>query len=603
MKKIKLLILYLLVCLFLNTQIRAQTPYIVWQKSFGGSEADYFRQINPINNNSLLITGNIRSNDANVPNYHKYDDAWVLKIDTAGNTLATTAIGGNKSENISGLIVEKNSILLGVYANSTTDGDFYAIPDTLRILEWLVETSLDLSINPTKAMVTKPIHPNVFEPDGYRTSFKANNNHYYLYGGYNNSGFNLPHEFAYIAKINKQGAILWERKFNETGFPMPYDYLTTAFVMPNGAIIGAGFTESSGDSLYKDAHGKSDAFLLKYDVNGQYQWHGLFGTSGYEILWGISAFSKGVVGVGHSSNELNESQVYIVAVNHEGQMLWQKTYGGSSGEAASYVCADTDGGILVVGNTSSTDGDVRNKFDNSADIWVLKLDTEGNIVWQKTLGGSNSENGKGIYPDGLGNYYVCGYAYSNDGHLTQNYGKSDGWVVKLSSLPIPKPTITALDSIICLQPITITASQAPATFGYRWNTGDTTQTIIINKPGAYQVNYIKWGDTLSISKITSIEIKPYCKQFALPTAFSPNNDGINDRFALQQNQAITQAAQLTIYNRWGQRVFSGNAFEGWSGALPNNSPAPAGVYVYILTYINPLSGLTETTKGNITLLR
>ncbi|MCC7057583.1 MAG: hypothetical protein IT272_13885, partial [Chitinophagales bacterium] len=48
---------------------------------------------------------------------------------------------------------------------------------------------------------------------------------------------------------------------------------------------------------------------------------------------------------------------------------------------------------------------------------------------------------------------------------------------------------------------------------------------------------------------------------------------------------------------------NGNAFDGWSGTLPNNTPAPVGVYVYMFSYTNPLSGLTETQKGNITLLR
>ncbi|MBK6609596.1 MAG: gliding motility-associated C-terminal domain-containing protein [Sphingobacteriales bacterium] len=88
----------------------------------------------------------------------------------------------------------------------------------------------------------------------------------------------------------------------------------------------------------------------------------------------------------------------------------------------------------------------------------------------------------------------------------------------------------------------------------------------------------------------------------LPTAFSPNNDGINDIFALVASNKETMQAHLSIYNRLGQVVYSGAAQSGWDGTH-NNAPAPVGVYAYVLTYTNPLSGNTELLKGNCTLLR
>ena len=132
--------------------------------------------------------------------------------------------------------------------------------------------------------------------------------------------------------------------------------------------------------------------------------------------------------------------------------------------------------------------------------------------------------------------------------------------------------------------------------GCSWLLKDSVTVLV--KPQPCQ----PYTDTTTLPPIKGTTKPKKIRPLALPTAFSPNNDGINDRFTLPQNQAITQA-QLIVYNRYGQRVFNGNAFDGWSGVLPNNTPAPVGVYVYMFSYTNPLSGLTETQKGNITLLR
>ena len=181
------------------------------------------------------------------------------------------------------------------------------------------------------------------------------------------------------------------------------------------------------------------------------------------------------------------------------------------------------------------------------------------------------------------------------------------------------------DSLLwCYHPDTPFLSLTPninGTGGIVWSNEATTISTQINQQGIYWVQadntcfsqtdtlivYCPATDTTTTDTTTLPPIKGTTKpkqarSLALPTAFSPNNDGINDRFTLPQNQAITQA-QLIVYNRYGQRVFNGNAFDGWSGTLPNNTPAPVGVYVYMFSYTNPLSGLTETQKGNITLLR
>jgi len=74
---------------------------------------------------------------------------------------------------------------------------------------------------------------------------------------------------------------------------------------------------------------------------------------------------------------------------------WQRTYGGTSSDEASVVRATSDGGYIVTGLSSSTDGDVLGNH-GSDDHWVVKLDASGNVEWNNSFGGSGAEQGYDI---------------------------------------------------------------------------------------------------------------------------------------------------------------------------------------------------------------
>jgi Secretion system C-terminal sorting domain len=97
-----------------------------------------------------------------------------------------------------------------------------------------------------------------------------------------------------------------------------------------------------------------------------------------------------------------------------------------------------------VGTTSSTNGDISNHHGQK-DLWVVKLNPEGGIVWQKCLGGSLVEGGYSIAPTSDGGLVVAGYAYSTDGDLTENKGIQDIWVVKLSAESVGAVSPVALE--------------------------------------------------------------------------------------------------------------------------------------------------------------
>ena len=114
------------------------------------------------------------------------------------------------------------------------------------------------------------------------------------------------------------------------------------------------------------------------------------------------------------------------------QIEWEKSLGGTSTEVASCILQTNDRGYIVAGITLSNDGDVTENHGQN-DEWIVKLDSTGNMQWQASLGGSNQDKAKSVKQTYDGGYIVCGYTASNDGEVSGNHGYYDYWLVKLNS--------------------------------------------------------------------------------------------------------------------------------------------------------------------------
>ncbi|MCF3111033.1 hypothetical protein LL912_19760 [Niabella sp. CC-SYL272] len=170
------------------------------------------------------------------------------------------------------------------------------------------------------------------------------------------------------------------------------------------------------------------------------QWQKALGGSGYDVAYDVKATKDGgYIMVGYTTS--NDGDVsggkgnydyWVVKVNSSGAIQWQKTYGGSIDEYATAVQQTADGGYIVTGHVRSLDGDVTG-YRNAYDYWVLKLNSGGELQWQKALGGTFSDMSYAIQQTTDGGYIVAGYVYSNDGDVTGSHGNGDCWLVKLSS--------------------------------------------------------------------------------------------------------------------------------------------------------------------------
>jgi hypothetical protein len=107
-----------------------------------------------------------------------------------------------------------------------------------------------------------------------------------------------------------------------------------------------------------------------------------------------------------------------------GKNLW----GGTGADFAYSIQQTSDGGYIVAGASNSTDGDVTGNHGGT-DYWIVQLDANGNITWQKSLGGGNDERSSAIQETTDGGYIIAGSSYSGD--VTGNHGNRDYWIVKL----------------------------------------------------------------------------------------------------------------------------------------------------------------------------
>ncbi|NOX52911.1 MAG: calcium-binding protein [Planctomycetes bacterium] len=189
----------------------------------------------------------------------------------------------------------------------------------------------------------------------------------------------------------------------------------------DGGFIVAGSTDSYGV-------GNGDAWLLKVDGRGAVQWQKTYGGAGDEYAIDVRQTTDGgyIVAGWTESFGAGQADFWVFKLDASGGIQWQKTYGGTAIDQAWSVQPTTDGGYIVAGGTTSFGA-------GGADYWVLKLDADGDIQWQKTFGGPRDDGGGGDYSE-----FVVRVLQDRDGNFvvaseTESFGHgaTDIWVIKL----------------------------------------------------------------------------------------------------------------------------------------------------------------------------
>jgi hypothetical protein len=201
----------------------------------------------------------------------------------------------------------------------------------------------------------------------------------------------------YLAIFESEGPeIEWSRTFDGGGSDWGYSVQQTS----DGGYIIAGITYSYGD-------GYGDVYLIKTDSNGNLQWSRTFGGS--KIDWGESVYQTadgGYIVVGEANSfGVNGSDVYLIKTDPDGNLLWNRTFGGENYDWGESVQQTADGGYIIVGVTNSFGA-------GSSGVYLIKTDSNGNMQWSKTFGGTRHDRGESIQQTSDGGYIIAGYTDS-----------------------------------------------------------------------------------------------------------------------------------------------------------------------------------------------
>jgi len=201
----------------------------------------------------------------------------------------------------------------------------------------------------------------------------------------------------------------WIKTYSGTA----YDYANSIQQTSDGGYIVAGYTNSTW--------GKDNAWVLKLDGNGNVQWQKTYGGTGGDVAYSIQQTSDGgYIMAGTTPFGAGSGDAWVLKLDGNGNVLWQKTYGGGEGsDGASSIQQTFDGGYIVAGTTDSFGA-------GTSDICLLRLDSDGNVQWQKTYGGAERDYANSIQQTSDDGYIVAGHTYS----FGAGYG--DAWVLKLN---------------------------------------------------------------------------------------------------------------------------------------------------------------------------
>jgi hypothetical protein len=248
----------------------------------------------------------------------------------------------------------------------------------------------------------------------------------------------------WIVKLDANGIIVWDKLFGGSNDEAAFCVQQIA----DGGYIVAGASASSANGNVSNVnHGGSDIWIVLLDRFGNIDNNRLLGGNADELAKSIQQTSDGnLIMAGYSTSSLNGDvtginhgflDVWVVKSDINGDVIWDKLLGGNNDEEALSIQQTTDGGYILAGySLSSANGDVTGANHGLNDYWIVKLNAAGAISWNKLLGGTGNEYATSVQQTTDGGYIVAGYSTSSaNGNVTGvNHGLKDYWILKLDAL-------------------------------------------------------------------------------------------------------------------------------------------------------------------------
>ena len=354
-----------------------------WVISFGGSGEDTAQSVIQTSDGGYAVLGYSNSMDGDLAGKSTtVNDYWLLKLDQEGNLSWSKTYGGTKDDRGQSVI-------------QTRDGGYAVV--------------------------------------GYAMSDDGD--------GSNNEGF---HD-NWILKLDSSGNVMWEKSFGFSGHDHSYDVVETA----DGGFFFSGFLDvtssggagNEGKGGYLTRHGVGEFWGTKLDAQGNLEWRRYFGGTNNDRSYGVvQADDGGFVLAGASESDdfdvtdpKGSYDFWVLKVSNQGELLWQRSFGGTGIDKAYGIAKTLDGAYVVAGNTFSADTDI-SKNNGESDVWLIKVSDTGALIWEKTYGGTAFDAAQAVRVTAEGGLLIAGNSKSSDGDADANQGENDLWIIKTDAL-------------------------------------------------------------------------------------------------------------------------------------------------------------------------
>lgn len=348
--------------------------------TFGGSLNEVAQSVVATSDGGFAVLGYAQSNDGDVAD--KTDDSfdfWLLKFDASANLEWSKTYGGSGDDRGRSLIQTQDGGFLLLGYTSSSDGDVSSNNGSRDI--WLVKTDNQGNLSWEQSY-------GFSGADEGNHLIPTSDGHFLLTGiidvtasgGDGIFGRNATRHAGgdyWTLKVTQMGDLVWSRYY------------------------GGSFTDTS---------------------------NGVVETTNQEFIIAGSSDSNDV----DITNNKGTYDFWLVKAGTGGDLVWEQSYGGTQIDEARGIVSAGDGNYVVVGDTRSSDTDV-SLNNGAADLWIVKISETGTILWNQSIGGTNFDVPRSINPTSDGGFVIAGSSRSSDGAVASNQGQNDAWVVKVSN--------------------------------------------------------------------------------------------------------------------------------------------------------------------------
>ncbi len=638
--------LFFLASLFVINNTMAQLPPQQWANQYGGPDVDIPFSIKFTADGGTIVAGytDSKSGDVSPQPNREYWDLWVVKLDRCGIIQWEKSFGGTGYESARDVVqTADGGFIVAGETNSTDGGVVSGFGGTKDI--WILKLNASGTLQWQKRYGGSGLdianHIHLLDDGTFLLTVSSSSNDGNITGNHGTAGYTD----GVLMKLDGNGSLIWSKCF---GGSKNEELLDIEVI--NGRTYLAGYANST-DGDIPPQQKNYDVWLLALDANGNKIYSKVYGGSQNDVAYTMTKGDDGSLTLagyttsndGDVSGPKGSQDYWVININPaSGKLNWQKVLGGTDADYANSVITDIDGGFIVAGISYSNNGDISNPL-GEGDYWVVKLSTAGTVVWKQNIGGGGNDHLRSvIYQPSVKEYFLCGDSDSNGGDFNGGQGETDFGIIKMKQLD----TLT-IDSTVCriagfVSPLdtlrdvcgndSAIAKYNPVALSSPFNLLKKIDTIFVGQtlqlPSSGN-GTINWNadPTLSCTNCPNPIASPTittrytatnnlandCQvsdQFTLvvlddavvkiPTAFTPNGDGLNDWFGPLGK--VPNEYSIQIFNRNGETVFkSSSTYSKWDGRF-NGKLQPNGVFIFWVQYRDIKNKLFQQ-KGTLTLIR